>query len=121
MIEGDYIHVSKKYIFMTQYIQVSVSTPTEKMAVEIAKLVIIRRVAACAQVSGPIISFYNWKQSMEQSEEWKVTIKTSEERFKEVETSIRIVHSYDVPGIIATPLIRVSEDYADWMDEQLAS
>jgi len=104
---------------MSKYIIVTVTTPTQKLANEIARLVIARQVAACAQVNGPILSVYRWKDKVEESEEWKVEIKTTAELFKEIEISIRIVHSYDVPEIIATPIAMISDDYALWIDKHV--
>lgn len=104
---------------MSNYIIVTVTAPTQKLANEIARLVIARQVAACAQVNGPILSVYRWKDKVQEGEEWKVEIKTKSDLFRDVETTIRIVHSYDVPEIIATPITLISDDYAQWIDEQV--
>ena len=53
-------------------IMIIVTAPTQALANEIARLVIARGVAACAQVSGPIWSVFRWKTQSEEQEEWKI-------------------------------------------------
>lgn len=98
------------------YIQINTTAPTRALANEIARLVIARGVAACAQVSGPILSVYSWKGKPEESEEWKVEIKTISSRYNEVREAIMLIHSYEVPEIIALPIVDITADYALWID-----
>lgn len=104
---------------MSTYIQVATTLPSKKKAKRLAARLIEHNLAACVQVSGPIISTYRWQGQVEESEEWVCVAKTLAARFGPVEQAIRQSHPYDVPEIIATPLTDVSADYGAWMDQQL--
>lgn len=99
------------------FVQITVTSPTRSLANEIARLVVARQVAACAQVSGPVLSVYRWKNSSEEAEEWKIEIKTRALLFDEVRDAIMLIHTYEVPEIIACPLINITDEYADWINK----
>lgn len=106
---------------MTDYIQVSTTTETERAAQEIANALVEKRLAACVQVSGPIESIYRWQSKVQQSVEWLCTAKTRADLFPQVEAAIRSRHSYKCPEIIAVPVVGGSEAYLIWLGEQLAT
>jgi len=101
-----------------EYLQVITLAASKEDAQRIAAAVIERRQAACAQVSGPIVSTYRWQGSVETAEEWQCTIKTRAARYADVETTIRELHTYETPEIIATVIERGSDAYLKWIDEQ---
>jgi len=103
--------------FNTEYIQVVTTTNTRELAVKIAETVVKKKLGACGQISGPITSIYEWKNNIESSEEFYCTIKTRAELFEKVENCIKSLHPYEVPEIIATPIINGSKDYLDWINE----
>jgi periplasmic divalent cation tolerance protein len=71
--------------------------------------------AACAQAVGPIHSVYRWQDEIEHADEWLLIIKTSRQRYAEVEQAILELHSYECPEIIATPIEAGSEPYLQWL------
>lgn len=79
------------------------------------------RLAACAQVSGPIRSFFWWEGKQDQAEEWYCVLKTTAARFPALETRIRQLHSYQNPEIIAVAVTHASSAYAAWVMESVAS
>ncbi len=91
------------------------TTETREDAEKIAASAVERRLAACAQVEGPITSFYWWEGKMERSEEWLVRLKTTWERYTDLEQAIVEVHPYSVPQIVALPAERVLEEYKKWL------
>jgi periplasmic divalent cation tolerance protein len=103
---------------MTNVIQVATTTGNREEAQRIAAELVDHRFAACVQISGPITSYYHWEGKLETSQEWLVTIKTTENRYDAVEQTIRQVHLYDVPEILATPVIAGSETYLNWVREE---
>ena len=105
---------------MTEVIQVSATTGNREEAQRIAAELVDNRLAACVQISGPITSFYRWEGKLETSQEWMVTIKTTEDRFDEVDQAIRKIHLYDVPEILATPVTTGSEKYLNWVREEVS-
>ena len=80
----------------------------------IANALVERKLAACAQVS-TIESIYNWQGSTQHDQEFRVLLKTTQDRYAEVEATIRKLHSYDLPAIYAIGLERVFEPYAEWV------
>ena len=104
---------------MTEAIQVVTTTETKADATKIALALVQQRLAACVQVSGPITSCYRWRGNIETSEEWQCTIKTAAALFRRVEQSIRELHSYGEPEIIATPIVAASQSYLTWLMAQI--
>ncbi len=104
---------------MGGYLQVSTTTGSRDAAGTIARTVVESRLAACAQIVGPITSTYWWQGKIETSEEWLCLIKTSEELYADLEDAIRAAHSYDVPEIVAVPIVNAAKSYADWLTSEL--
>ena len=104
---------------MKTYIQVTTTTETKEQAQKIAQYLVETRLAACVQITGPITSIYPWKGKVETANEWLCLIKTREELFEKVETTIKKMHSYETPEIIAVPIIKGSKEYLRWLDDEL--
>jgi len=103
---------------MEKYIQIITTTDRREEAENIAKRLVEKRLVSCAQILGPIKSIYWWKGNMEEAEEWMIFFKTKMELFKDVESSIKEIHSYEVPEIIAVPITGGSKDYFSWIEEE---
>ncbi len=102
-----------------KYIQVVTTTEKKEDAERIAMTLVERKLAACVQIAGPIFSTYRWKGNMEKAEEWQCLIKSREDRYKEIETIIKSIHPYEVPEVIAIPIIAGSIEYLDWLQGEL--
>lgn len=100
---------------MDQVLQVSTTTDSEEDAQRIAQSLVEQRVAACVQVVGPISSTYWWQGAVETAEEWLCLIKTRQELYPQLEKAIRAIHPYDVPEILAVPVVAGHEAYMDWV------
>jgi periplasmic divalent cation tolerance protein len=100
---------------MTDYIQVSTTTGSEEEAERIGEALVERRLAACAQVIGPVASRYRWQGKVETAREWICVAKTEASRYPELEAAIRELHSYEEPEILATPIVAGSRGYLDWV------
>ena len=85
-----------------------------------AVALIERRLAACVQVVGPIESWYRWEGRVETATEWLCVAKTTAERYDELEAAIGELHSYDVPEVLAVPVVRGSAAYLRWLGEEAA-
>ena len=79
-----------------------------------------QRLIACAQVGTHVRSYYRWQGREEESTEYPVTLKTSTRCFDRLEQEVRRLHSYQVPEIVAVPMVAASQPYLQWMDENLA-
>lgn len=100
---------------MSEAIQVVTTVATEEAAAALAAALVERRLAACVQVWGPIRSVYRWAGAVESAEEWVCQIKTLAWRFPALEEAIQELHAYDVPEILATPVVAGSEAYLAWL------
>ncbi len=92
----------------------------QQQAASIAEALVEGRLAACVNVLPGVRSVYRWKGAVEGAEEVLLLIKTTRERFAAVRERIEVLHSYEVPEIIAVPLVEGSEKYLSWLREQVA-
>jgi periplasmic divalent cation tolerance protein len=104
---------------MTDFVQVTTTTGSRADAEKIAAELVARRLAGCVQVAGPITSTYRWQGNVETAEEWMCVVKTSHAQMTAIQTLLNEIHPYDVPEIIATPIVDGSPAYLKWLDEQL--
>ena len=104
---------------MTEYIQVTTAVGNGDDAIDMAKASVEARLAGCAQVLGPIFSAYWWRGRIESEQEWLVTMKTRRELYPELEAAIRRRHKYDVPEILATPVVAGDAEYLKWLEGEL--
>jgi periplasmic divalent cation tolerance protein len=104
---------------MTDHIQVLTTTSSREEAERIARTLVKARLAACAQVLGPLTSTYRWQGAIETSREWLCVAKSRRELYDAIETAIRGTHSYQVPEILAVPVVAGSAEYLAWLDQQV--
>ena len=100
---------------MEEYIQVFTTTEKKEDAEKIAKVLVEKRLTACVQIIGPIISTYWWKGKVEKAKEWILFIKSKKELYRELEKAIKEIHPYETPEIIAIPIVAGSKDYLEWL------
>ena len=84
-------------------------------AERVARALVDRRVAACANILPGVRSIYRWKGSIEDASEWMVLIKTRRKLFDDLVRELRAVHSYEVPEVIAVPVVAGASDYPSWV------
>ena len=106
---------------MNDYIQVVTTTEHQEDARRIADLLVEKRLAACAQIVGPITSVYRWQGKVETAQEWQCQIKTRRELFGALAEAIRTAHPYEVPEIVAVPFTAGSRDYLGWLRDELSA
>jgi len=104
---------------MAGFIQITITVGTREEGEQLVYSLVKNRLIACGQILGPIQSTYWWKGKIETAQEWMCLAKSREEKFAEIVHQVRSMHSYEVPEIIAVPLIAVDEDYAHWLEEEL--
>lgn len=96
------------------------TTDTAQKAEDLASGAVAARVAACAQVVGPVVSVYRWEGAVETTREWQILFKTAAARYDALETWLTHAHDYDTPEIIATPVVRGSAAYLEWVERETA-
>jgi periplasmic divalent cation tolerance protein len=85
-------------------------------AQSIAAALVERKLAACAQISS-IQSYYHWEEAVQNDEEFRLLIKTTDDRYPDVEAAILEMHSYDLPAIIAVDITQAYGPYVEWVAE----
>jgi periplasmic divalent cation tolerance protein len=99
-------------------IAVLTNLPDSDSAFNLARELVHLRLVACANVLSPATSFYRWEGNEEQATEIPVLLKTTAERYPEVEAAIRKLHPYSVPEIISWPIERGFPGYLDWVERE---
>jgi periplasmic divalent cation tolerance protein len=101
--------------------QVTTTLPDHAAAERVATCVVEERLAACAQVFGPIWSTYRWEGKVEQASEWYCQLKTTLARLPGLQTRILELHPYQVPEIIAVPILQGNPDYLKWIQDTVSN
>src|SRR5215467_9539610 len=101
-----------------RFLHVQTTTDSRAEAMELAHDAVQARLAACAQVAGPLASTFWWEDAIERAEEWLVMLKLPADRYRELADFLIERHSYDEPEIIATPIVAGSDGYLDWITEE---
>ena len=102
----------------TGYGVVLVTASSQQEAEAIATSLVQSQLAACVSLF-PIHSVYMWQGELHQEQEWQLLIKTDLTQFQALATKIRELHSYEVPEIIALPIVAGSQPYLQWISEQV--
>ncbi len=105
---------------MTEYIQVVTTVAQKSDAVNIAKILLEKRLAACVQIIESVESFFWWENKIDRAEEFLCVIKSRKNMYEKLEKEIKKVHPYDVPEILAVQIENGNWDYLSWMSEELA-
>jgi periplasmic divalent cation tolerance protein len=103
---------------MSEYVLILTTVPDKKSGQEIAQALVSERLAACVTASGIAESCYWWKDKISQDQEHILFIKTRGNLYPRVEERILETHPYEVPEIIALPLIQGNEKYLDWISKE---
>lgn len=105
---------------MTEFIVILVTAANAEEAATIADTLVRDRLVACANILGGVRSIFHWQGKIDQADEHLVILKGRSEHFQRIEQRVRDLHSYDVPEIIALPVIAGSAPYLKWLREETA-
>ena len=101
-------------------IAVLTNLPDSEAAFNLARELVQLRLAACANVLAPVTSFYRWEDKVEQATEYPLLIKSTRERYIELEDAIRKRHPYSLPEIVAWPIELGLAGYLRGVEEEAA-
>jgi periplasmic divalent cation tolerance protein len=97
-------------------VMVTCRSKSEARAIVVA--VVEKRLAACGNIlESPVNSIYRWKGNIERAKEYVVILKSTRTAFAALEREVTRLHSYDVPEVIAMPVILGSRKYLSWISE----
>ena len=100
----------------TDKVVVLITTSNEEEAHKIAELLVNGKKAACVNIVPRVDSLFWWKDKLDSARESLLLVKTKASLFPEIVELVKRTHSYEVPEIIALPIIAGSEDYLKWLD-----
>jgi periplasmic divalent cation tolerance protein len=97
------------------YIIVLVTTASKQEAEKIAQRLLKQKLIACANIIGPVSSFFHWSGKIETAEEYLVFMKSRRDLFDKLAETVKALHSYEVPEILVLPIVGGSKDYLAWL------
>lgn len=106
---------------MTDKIVVLSTCASADEAGRIARTLVEKRLAACVNVVAGVHSVYRWKGTVEEEAEVMLVIKSSRALFNQLRSELERMHSYEVPEVVAVPIVDGSDRYLAWMDRELVS
>jgi periplasmic divalent cation tolerance protein len=104
---------------LEEFIVVLVTAANKAEAEKIAQTLLAERLIACANILGPTTSFFQWEGKVNRAEEFLMFIKSRKDLFEKIVERVKVLHSYEVPEVLAVPILAGSGTYLDWMDSVL--
>ena len=105
---------------MSGIVTVYATFGSDEEARRVARLCVEERLAACANVLGPVHSIYRWRGKIEEGAEVAVLFKTRAERTQALIARIAELHSYDVPAAVIWPIADALDGYSEWVKDETA-
>jgi len=102
-----------------KFILVFITSPSKKEGQHIVSELMDRHLVACGNILEGVDSIFTWKGKIERANEVFVILKTKRAMFKEIVYVVEKIHSYEVPEIIALPIMDGSKEYLKWIDESV--
>lgn len=96
-----------------------ITTGTDEEAQKVAEALLEKRKAACVNILSGVRSIFWWQGKLDSAQEILLIVKTKASLVNEIVGLVREVHSYDVPEIIALPIVGGNRDYLEWIDNEV--
>jgi len=103
----------------SETIAIMITAPSMEIAEKIAEILVESKLAACVNISSPILSIYFWEGRVQRDSEYMLVIKTTRERSGELKAEIKRIHPYDLPEIVAFKPEDIDDAFAHWIVEGL--
>ena len=101
------------------YTLIMVTASSKEEAEKIATTLLERKLIACANILGPVSSRFWWQGKIDSAEEYMIFMKTKRKLFDQVADNVKQLHSYEVPEIIALPIVEGAKPYLEWINSSL--
>lgn len=105
---------------MLDALLVLTNVPDRETATRLGRALIERRLAACVNIGSPVTSLYHWKGVLETATELPLWVKTTRVRYAAVEQTLRELHPYELPEIIAVSITHGLPAYLEWIAHETA-
>jgi periplasmic divalent cation tolerance protein len=100
-------------------IMVFMTTATKHEAQKTVRSLLDKQLIACANIIGPVDSEFWWHGKIDKAKEFLVLMKSDEKLFEKLSKTIKNIHSYEIPEILALPLVRGWAPYLEWLNSTL--
>jgi periplasmic divalent cation tolerance protein len=97
-----------------------ITCPTKELALSLSECAIHGKMAACANIHGPITSVYPWEGKIQQDTEWVLILKTARTQVDSLTEFIEKEHPYQIPCILQMPIVGGNASYMQWLLDQMA-
>ena len=101
------------------YIVLFITTATTNEAQRISKVLLEQRKVACVNIVPSVSSLFWWENKLDSAHESLLIVKTKASLLNEVVRLVREIHSYDIPEIIALPIVGGNQDYLEWIGKEV--
>ena len=103
-----------------EFVVVLVTVGSAEEAERIGRTLVDEGLAACVNVAGPIRSIYRWQGAVEEAAEHLMVVKARAADVPALDARVRALHSYDVPEVVALPIVAGSAPYFAWLGDATA-
>ena len=101
-------------------ILVFMTTANKREAEKIVKELLDKHLIACANIIGPVESHFWWQNKTEKADEFLILMKSNQRLFNKLTKTVKELHSYDVPEILAIPIVEGYRPYLEWLKASLS-
>ncbi len=102
----------------TEFVVLFITTATAKEAQRISRVLVEQRKAACVNIVPRVSSLFWWQDKLDSTQESLLIVKTKTSLLNELVRLVKEIHSYDIPEIIALPIIGGNQDYLEWVGKE---
>jgi len=101
------------------YIVLFITTSNSEEAYKIAEVLLNQRKAACVNIVPGVSSLFWWQDKIDSAQESLLIVKTKASLLPEIIGLVKGIHSYDIPEIIALPIVGGNQDYLEWIGKEV--
>ncbi len=101
------------------YIVLFITTATAEEAQRISRVLLEQKKVACVNIVPRVNSLFWWQDKLDSAEESLLIVKTKASLLSEIVPLVKKIHSYDIPELIALPIIGGNQDYLDWIQKEV--
>jgi periplasmic divalent cation tolerance protein len=101
-------------------IVIFITSGSEEEAKRLGRILVEEKLAACVNIIPGVESLYWWKGKIESSKEWMLVVKTQGKMVNRIVKRVKEIHSYEIPEVIALPIVEGNRDYLQWISDVLA-
>jgi periplasmic divalent cation tolerance protein len=109
-------HEKRRHL-MEAHIVVLVTAPSEDVGRDVARALLEQKLTACVNIVPSVASLYSWEGELCSDQEVLLVVKSTRAAFDQLAEVVHDIHPYDVPEVIALPIVIGSQNYLDWIDE----